>query len=469
MSSPRRTSTTAASACRPSPAEDPARPAWSRDERELARRLRAATTTRRASTVDGRLRASSSDRRVLGHGTATRDASSDLIGEAVARRRAVRGRSADRLRAAPSRTTRRFAYLADVYVLPELPRARARRRARAPRAVERGPYAKRPLAAAHGRTRTRSTNASASARANEKLTRARPVAGPSHLVGCTAVNFQDMIAALQSYWAERGCVIMQPYHTELGAGTSNPATFLRVPRPEPEGVARRLRRAGRSARPTAATARTRSASSTTSSTRSILKPAPEDVLDQYFGSLEALGIDLRTHDIRLVEDDWEQPTLGAWGLGWEVWSDGDGGHAVHVLPAARRRSTWSSSRPRSRTGSSGSRMFAAGQGDRRSSWSGRRASPGATSIARTSGSGRMYNYEEAPVGRPAAALRRARGGVPPPARARACRCRRTTRCSSRRTPSTCSTRAARCRVTERAAYIGRVRKLAAPFAQLYSS
>jgi glycyl-tRNA synthetase alpha chain len=134
------------------------------------------------------------------------------------------------------------------------------------------------------------------------------------------VNYQEMIAALQGYWAERGCVIMQPYHTELGAGTSNPATFLRVLDPAlkewraayVEPVIRPLDgRYGENP----------FRFQHYFQFQVILKPAPEDVLDQYFGSLEALGIDTRKHDIRLVEDDWEQATLGAWGLGWEVWSD----------------------------------------------------------------------------------------------------------------------------------------------------
>jgi glycyl-tRNA synthetase alpha chain len=132
------------------------------------------------------------------------------------------------------------------------------------------------------------------------------------------MNYQEMIAALERYWAERGAVIMQPYHTELGAGTSNPATFLRSLGPEPwraayvEPVIRPMDgRYGENP----------FRFQHYFQFQVILKPAPDDVLDQYFGSLEALGIDLRKHDIRLVEDDWEQPTLGAWGLGWEVWCD----------------------------------------------------------------------------------------------------------------------------------------------------
>ena len=133
----------------------------------------------------------------------------------------------------------------------------------------------------------------------------------------SAPNFQEMIALLERYWAEDGCVVMQPYHTEVGAGTFNPATFLQCLGPHPGRPPTSSRP---SARPTVATG------------KSLPLPAllpvpgraagPEDVLDRYFASLEAVGIDLARHDVRLVEDDWEGPTLGAWGLGWEVWVDG---------------------------------------------------------------------------------------------------------------------------------------------------
>jgi glycyl-tRNA synthetase alpha chain len=134
-----------------------------------------------------------------------------------------------------------------------------------------------------------------------------------------SLNYQDMIAALQAYWAERDCVVMQPYHTELGAGTFNPATFLRCLGPEPwrtvyvEPVYRPTDgRYGENPY----------RFQQYFQLQVILKPAPQDILDQYFGSLEAIGIDTRRHDVRLVEDDWEGPTLGAWGLGWEIWCDG---------------------------------------------------------------------------------------------------------------------------------------------------
>jgi len=134
-----------------------------------------------------------------------------------------------------------------------------------------------------------------------------------------ALNYQDMIAALQAYWAERDCIVMQPYHTELGAGTFNPATFLRCLGPNPW----RTVYVEPSIRPSDGRyGENPYRFQHYYQLQVILKPAPEDILDQYFGSLEAVGIDTRKHDVRLVEDDWEGPTLGAWGLGWEVWVDG---------------------------------------------------------------------------------------------------------------------------------------------------
>ena len=134
-----------------------------------------------------------------------------------------------------------------------------------------------------------------------------------------APTFQDTIRALEGYWANYGCALMQPYHTELAAGTMNPATFLRSLGSKPwktgyvEPVIRPLDgRYGENPY----------RFQHYFQYQVVIKPAPQDVLDLYFGSLEAIGIDLRQHDIRLVEDDWEQPTLGAWGLGWEVWCDG---------------------------------------------------------------------------------------------------------------------------------------------------
>jgi glycyl-tRNA synthetase alpha chain len=133
------------------------------------------------------------------------------------------------------------------------------------------------------------------------------------------MNYQEMIAALESYWADYGCVLMQPYHTELAAGTMNPATFLRSLGPEEWKTAY--------VEPVIRPTDGRYGENPFRfqhyfQYQVLLKPAPEDVLDLYFASLEALGIDTKKHDVRLVEDDWEQPTLGAWGLGWEVWCDG---------------------------------------------------------------------------------------------------------------------------------------------------
>jgi glycyl-tRNA synthetase alpha chain len=133
------------------------------------------------------------------------------------------------------------------------------------------------------------------------------------------LNYQDMLAALQAYWAERGCVVVQPYHTEVGAGTFHPATALRCLGPDPW----RTVYVQPCIRPTDGRyGENPYRFQHYFQVQAILKPAPDDILDQYFGSLEAIGIDLRRHDVRLVEDDWEGPTLGAWGLGWEVWIDG---------------------------------------------------------------------------------------------------------------------------------------------------
>ena len=135
----------------------------------------------------------------------------------------------------------------------------------------------------------------------------------------SAPNYQEMIASLERYWADYGCVLMQPYHTELAAGTMNPATFLRSLGPEEWKTAY--------VEPVIRPTDGRYGENPFRfqhyfQYQVLLKPAPEDVLDLYFNSLEALGIDMKKHDVRLVEDDWEQPTLGAWGLGWEIWCDG---------------------------------------------------------------------------------------------------------------------------------------------------
>jgi len=132
-------------------------------------------------------------------------------------------------------------------------------------------------------------------------------------------NYQEMIVSLERYWADYGCVLMQPYHTELAAGTMNPATFLRSLGPDEWKTAY--------VEPVIRPTDGRYGENPFRfqhyfQYQVLLKPAPDDVLDLYFASLEALGIDTNKHDVRLVEDDWEQPTLGAWGLGWEVWCDG---------------------------------------------------------------------------------------------------------------------------------------------------
>ena len=128
-----------------------------------------------------------------------------------------------------------------------------------------------------------------------------------------------MIAALERYWADYGCVVMQPYHTEVGAGTFNPATFLRCLGPEPWSAAYVE---PSSARRTAATARTRTASSTTSSTRSSSSPRPRTSSTSTSGRSRPLGIDLRAARRAPRRGRLGGPTLGAWGLGWEVWVDG---------------------------------------------------------------------------------------------------------------------------------------------------
>ncbi len=133
------------------------------------------------------------------------------------------------------------------------------------------------------------------------------------------MNFQDVILNLNGYWGSRDCVLHQPYDIESGAGTFNPATFFRVLGPEPYRAAY--------VEPSRRPADGRYGENPNRlqhyyQYQVILKPSPEDVQDQYLGSLQALGIDPLKHDIRFVEDDWESPTLGAWGLGWEVWLDG---------------------------------------------------------------------------------------------------------------------------------------------------
>ena len=132
-------------------------------------------------------------------------------------------------------------------------------------------------------------------------------------------SFQDIILRLQAYWAGCGCVILQPYDMEVGAGTFHPATTLRSLGPRPWAAAY----VQPSRRPTDGRyGENPNRLQHYYQFQVLIKPSPPDLQELYLGSLEAIGIDMKTHDIRFVEDDWESPTLGAWGLGWEVWCDG---------------------------------------------------------------------------------------------------------------------------------------------------
>jgi glycyl-tRNA synthetase alpha chain len=273
--------------------------------------------------------------------------------------------------------------------------------------------------------------------------------------------YQDMLAALERYWAERGCVVMQPYHTEVAAGTMNPATFLRSLGPDPWKVAY--------VEPVIRPTDGRYGENPYRfqhyfQYQVVLKPAPEEVLDLYFGSLEALGIDTSRHDIRLVEDDWEQPTLGAWGLGWEVWCDGMeitqwtyfqqlGGLEVDLVPA---EITYGTERLA---------MFLQGkQTAFEIEWA-----PGVSwgdVYRENERQWSIYNFEEAPVdtlvrrfGEHEAECEHLVGrGLPLPAYDQVLKCSHTFNLLDARGAVS---------VTERAAYIGRVRTLARRVAQLY--
>jgi glycyl-tRNA synthetase alpha chain len=133
------------------------------------------------------------------------------------------------------------------------------------------------------------------------------------------LSFQQTILALQQYWGDQGCAILQPYDLEVGAGTSHTATFLRALGPEPWRAAyvqpsRRPKDGRYGENPNRLHQHHQF--------QVVLKPSPANILELYLGSLEALGLDLAANDVRFVEDDWENPTLGAWGLGWEVWLNG---------------------------------------------------------------------------------------------------------------------------------------------------
>jgi glycyl-tRNA synthetase alpha chain len=135
----------------------------------------------------------------------------------------------------------------------------------------------------------------------------------------TGLSFQRMILTLHDYWSDRGCLILQPYDMEMGAGTFHTATTLRALGPKPWNAAfvqpcRRPTDGRYGENPNRLQHYYQY--------QVILKPSPADLQDLYLGSLAAIGIDMLKHDIRFVEDDWESPTLGAWGLGWEVWCDG---------------------------------------------------------------------------------------------------------------------------------------------------
>ena len=133
------------------------------------------------------------------------------------------------------------------------------------------------------------------------------------------ITFQDLVMKLQEYWSRQGCILAQPYDLEVGAGTMHPATFLRVLGPEPWQVAY----VEPSRRPTDGRyGENPNRLQHYYQFQVILKPSPADVQEMYLESLKELGISGREHDIRFVEDNWESPTLGAWGLGWEGWLDG---------------------------------------------------------------------------------------------------------------------------------------------------
>ena len=132
-------------------------------------------------------------------------------------------------------------------------------------------------------------------------------------------SFQGLIQTLQSYWSEQGCMIMQPLDMEVGAGTFHPATFIRAIGPEPWRAAY----VQPSRRPTDGRyGENPNRLQHYFQFQVLLKPSPDDFQELYLGSLEALGFDMLVHDVRFVEDNWESPTLGAWGLGWEVWLNG---------------------------------------------------------------------------------------------------------------------------------------------------
>ncbi len=143
--------------------------------------------------------------------------------------------------------------------------------------------------------------------------------GRSAFAMANRLTFQQIILTLQQYWADQGCIIVQPYDMEMGAGTFHPATFLRAIGPEPWHAAY----VQPSRRPTDGRyGENPNRTQHYYQFQVVLKPSPDNIQQLYLDSLRALGIDLLEHDIRFVEDNWESPTLGAWGLGWEVWKNG---------------------------------------------------------------------------------------------------------------------------------------------------
>lgn len=135
----------------------------------------------------------------------------------------------------------------------------------------------------------------------------------------TPKTFQELILRLQQYWAEQGCVLLQPYDMEVGAGTFHPATFLRAIGPEPWSAAY----VQPSRRPTDGRyGENPNRLQHYYQFQVLLKPSPTNIQELYLGSLHMLGLDTSIHDVRFVEDNWESPTLGAWGLGWEIWLNG---------------------------------------------------------------------------------------------------------------------------------------------------
>jgi glycyl-tRNA synthetase alpha chain len=281
------------------------------------------------------------------------------------------------------------------------------------------------------------------------------------LASVSAPNFQEMIASLERYWADQGCVLMQPYHTEVGAGTFNPATFLRCLGPEPWRTAY--------VEPCLRPSDGRYGENPFRfqhylQYQVILKPAPENVLDLYFDSLAAVGIDLSQHDVRLVEDDWEGPTLGAWGLGWEVWIDGMevtqytyfqqlGGLDIDLIPAEMTYGT--------------ERLAMFLQGKRTAfelEWA-----PGVTYgdvYRENEREWSAYNFEEAPVDvltrrfdeHESECRHLVERGLPLPAYDQVLKCSHTFNLLDARGAVS---------ATQRAAYIARVRDLARAVAQLY--